>query len=112
MYKVYCRGRKNARWVEYSGEFFTLQEAENCKRIAEARRTCDIHGNLIMYKVKEEIKKNDNVIYQEQPIYIPLVHANCDKCTNQKMMWCNGCEHNFPSVDNFDFYREIKNESL
>ena len=32
MYKVYCRGRKNAKWMEYSSEFETLQEAENCKQ--------------------------------------------------------------------------------
>jgi len=52
MYKVYCRGRKYCKWVEYSGEFDTLQEAENCKQWAEDLRTCDVYGNLIVYKIK------------------------------------------------------------
>lgn len=51
MYKVYHKGRKNSKWKPYSKEFNTLQDAENCKKIAEDRRTCDVHGNLITYKI-------------------------------------------------------------
>jgi len=32
----------------------------------------------------------------------------CNKCSNQDTAWCKGCEHNFPGVDQFDFFREIK----
>lgn len=51
MYKVYCRGRKNSKWRSYSKEFNALQDAKNCKNIAKNRKTCDVYGNLIMYKI-------------------------------------------------------------
>ena len=34
--------------------------------------------------------------------------VDCNNCKNNKTAWCSGCEYNFPSVDNFDFYRPIK----
>jgi len=34
----------------------------------------------------------------------------CDTCKNQGTAWCKGCEYNFPGVDQFDFYQEIKPE--
>jgi len=51
MYKVYCRGRKYCKWMPYSNEFDTIEEAENCKKVAEDRRTCDVFGNIIVYKI-------------------------------------------------------------
>jgi hypothetical protein len=55
MYKVYSKGRKNAKWREYSREFDTMLEAENCKKIAEDRNTCDIHGNIVVYKIESVV---------------------------------------------------------
>ncbi len=51
MYKVFCRARKNQKWVEYSADFSTFEEAEKCKEMAEKILACDIHGNLIVYKI-------------------------------------------------------------
>ena len=34
--------------------------------------------------------------------------TKCDTCENKKTGWCRGCEHNFPGVDQFDFYQEIR----
>ena len=34
--------------------------------------------------------------------------VDCNNCKNNKTAWCSGCEYNFPSVDNFDFYIPIK----
>lgn len=34
----------------------------------------------------------------------------CVTCANRDTGWCKGCEHNFPGVDQFDFYQEIKAE--
>ena len=50
MYKVMCRGSRRA-WVDYSGKFETMEQAEECKERAEKRRTCDIHGKEIEYKI-------------------------------------------------------------
>ena len=50
MYKVMCRGSRRA-WVDYSGEFETMGEAQKCKERAENRRVCDIHGKEIKYKI-------------------------------------------------------------
>ncbi|MCB7039834.1 MULTISPECIES: hypothetical protein [Eubacteriales] len=30
----------------------------------------------------------------------------CDTCANRNTRWCNGCEHNFPGLEQFDFYQE------
>lgn len=30
----------------------------------------------------------------------------CDTCANRSTRWCNGCEHNFPVLEQFDFYQE------
>jgi len=40
-----------------------------------------------------------------------IKNVDCSTCANLNTKWCGGCEYNFPSVDNFDFYREIENES-
>ena len=50
MYKVMCRGSRRA-WVDYSGKFETMEQAEECKERAEKRRACDIHGKEIEYKI-------------------------------------------------------------
>jgi len=51
MHKVYCRGRKNSKWKEYSSEYQNFEDAEKCKQKAENRQSCDIYGNLIRYKI-------------------------------------------------------------
>lgn len=51
MYKVYCQGKKHKKWQEYSQLFKKLEEAEECKKKAEALRTCDVDGNIIRYKI-------------------------------------------------------------
>ena len=38
-------------WVEYSGKLETVEAAQECKERAEKRRTCDIHGKEIEYKI-------------------------------------------------------------
>ena len=50
MYKVMCRGSRRA-WVDYSRKFETMEQAEECKERAEERRTCDMHGKEIKYKI-------------------------------------------------------------
>lgn len=50
MYKVMCRGSRRA-WVDYSGKFEIMEQAEECKERAEKRRACDIHGKEIEYKI-------------------------------------------------------------
>ena len=30
----------------------------------------------------------------------------CDTCANRNTRWCNGCEHNFPGLEQSDFYQE------
>lgn len=50
MYKVMCRGSRR-EWVDYSGKFETAKEAKECKERAENRRTCDIQGKEIKYKI-------------------------------------------------------------
>lgn len=32
----------------------------------------------------------------------------CETCANQNTAWCKGCEHNFPGLEQFDFYQERK----
>lgn len=51
MFKVYCRSKSHKKWNEYSQPFVELDNAIKCKEKAESRRTCDVHGNLIEYKV-------------------------------------------------------------
>lgn len=53
-YAVYCRGKKK-RWVKYSSDFTTMEEAEKCRRRAEESRVCDTSGVLVQFKtIKEE----------------------------------------------------------
>lgn len=32
----------------------------------------------------------------------------CETCANRGTAWCKGCEHNFPSLDQFDFYQKLE----
>lgn len=32
----------------------------------------------------------------------------CETCALQSTAWCNGCEHNFLGLEQFDFYQERK----
>ena len=54
IYKVYCRSKAHKQWKPYSQPFINKENAEKCKVKCESRRICDIHGNLIEYKVMEE----------------------------------------------------------
>lgn len=51
MYQVYCRGRKNCKWVPYSKEYEKLEDANRCKVSAEARNVLNVYGNVIQYKI-------------------------------------------------------------
>lgn len=53
MFKVYCRSKAHKQWKEYSQPFIELDNAIACKEKAEKRRTCDVFGNLIEYKVMQ-----------------------------------------------------------
>ncbi len=39
-----------------------------------------------------------------------MYSEKCKTCANKGTGWCGGCEHNFPGVDQFDFYQGIKEE--
>lgn len=54
IYKVYCRSKAHKQWKPYSQPFINLENAEKCKVKCESRKICDVHGNLIEYKVMEE----------------------------------------------------------
>ena len=54
MFKVYCRSKAHKQWKPYSQPFINLENAEKCKIKCESRRICDVHGNLIEYKVMDE----------------------------------------------------------
>lgn len=54
MYQVFCRStRKGMRWQEYSRPFYTKEEAEAVKKIAEDRHILDLYDNELVYKIKE-----------------------------------------------------------
>ena len=54
MFKVYCRSKVHKQWKPYSQPFIELSNALKCKEKCELRKICDVHGNLIEYKVVEE----------------------------------------------------------
>ena len=54
IYKVYCRSKAHKQWKPYSQPFINKENAEKCKAKCESRKICDVHGNLIEYKVVEE----------------------------------------------------------
>lgn len=54
MFKVYCRSKAHKQWEPYSQPFIELDNALKCKEKCESRKLCDVHGNLIEYKVVEE----------------------------------------------------------
>ena len=37
-------------------------------------------------------------------------NAKCRTCQNRHTPWCKGCEHNFPGLDQFDFYQKIEED--
>ena len=49
-YQVFCKGTAR-RWLPYSGEFQTLQEAQECVRYAESLGNYSIMGTPISYKI-------------------------------------------------------------
>lgn len=54
MFKVYCRSKAHRMWSPYSQPFDEFEDALKCKEKCESRKTCDIHGNLIEYKIVGE----------------------------------------------------------
>lgn len=66
MYQVFCRSpRRGKRWVEYSAELSTLEEAESIKTWAESLHTLDLYENELIYKIKEVVGKNTRAIQYE-----------------------------------------------
>lgn len=49
-YQVFCKGTAR-RWLPYSGEFQTLQEAQECVRYAESLGNYSITCTPISYKI-------------------------------------------------------------
>ena len=49
-YQVYCKGTAR-RWLPYSGEFGTLEEAQACKSWAESQGNYSVTGIRITYKI-------------------------------------------------------------
>lgn len=35
-------------------------------------------------------------------------NPKCETCANRHTPWCSGCEYNFPGLEQFDFYQEVK----
>ena len=54
MYQVFCNSKTHQKYQSYSKKYETIEEAEQCKKRAEERNICDIYGNLINYKIKED----------------------------------------------------------
>lgn len=36
------------------------------------------------------------------------MNHKCKTCVLQNTLWCGGREHNFPGLEQFDFYQERK----
>lgn len=53
IFKVFCSSKAHNQWIAYSQPFINLENAERCKVKCENRKMCDVHGNLIEYKVME-----------------------------------------------------------
>ncbi|MBP5461946.1 MAG: hypothetical protein J6Y20_07465 [Lachnospiraceae bacterium] len=51
-YQVYCIGTSN-KWLEYSREFDTPEQAQKCKRSAENLSLLSIFGSPVSYKIVE-----------------------------------------------------------
>lgn len=34
--------------------------------------------------------------------------SKCETCANRGTAWCEGCEYNYPGLNQFDFYQELK----
>ena len=49
-FQVFCKGTAR-RWLPYSGEFKTLEEAQACLRYAESLGNYSITGAPISYKI-------------------------------------------------------------
>lgn len=32
----------------------------------------------------------------------------CDTCANRGTLWCGGCEHSLPGLEQFDFYQSVR----
>lgn len=54
MFKVYCKSKAHKQWNPYSQAFINIETAKKCKAKCESRMLCDVHGNLIEYKIVKE----------------------------------------------------------
>lgn len=73
IYKVYCRSKAYRQWKPYSQPFINLENAEKCKVKCESQRICDIHGNIIEYKVMEEKQWKGYFNREQEQIHIVVV---------------------------------------
>lgn len=64
-YMVECRSPRG-RWIQYSGEKDTREEAEKIKEEAEAQRACTVNGDLILYRIVQ-IDKGPETAPQDAP---------------------------------------------
>lgn len=56
-YQVFCKGTAR-RWLPYSREFKTLEEAQNCMRRAEELGNYSITGAPISYKIVRHTRQD------------------------------------------------------
>jgi hypothetical protein len=56
-YQVFCKGTAR-RWLPYSREFKTLEEAQNCMRRAEGLGNYSITGAPISYKIVRHTRQD------------------------------------------------------
>lgn len=56
-YQLFCKGTAR-RWLPYSREFKTLEEAQNCMRRAEGLGNYSITGAPISYKIVRHTRQD------------------------------------------------------
>ena len=56
-YQVFCKGTAR-RWLPYSREFKSLEEAQNCMRRAEGLGNYSITGAPISYKIVRHTRQD------------------------------------------------------
>ena len=56
-YQVFCKGTAR-RWLPYSREFKTLEEAQNCMRRTEGLGNYSITGAPISYKIVRHTRRD------------------------------------------------------
>lgn len=56
-FQVFCKGTAR-RWLPYSGEFKTLEEAQKCLRYVESLGNYSITGAPISYKIVRHTRQD------------------------------------------------------